>query len=123
MVTSAWGRFLTGVPTLVDLTGGERSWMAAREGDPPARATTGSRAASRQRFSAYIRARLTMMSQGMPDHLGGQESGLPLDWAGAAVPMPDSRKIQEDLEETEGTAHPDLCEAVVGVFPSTSISS
>ena len=34
-----------------------------------------------------------MMSQGMPDHLGGQESRLLLDWAGAAVPTPDGREI------------------------------
>ena len=59
----------------------------------------------------------------MPDHLGEQESQLPLDWAGAAVPTPDTREIQEDLEEMEGTAHPDLYEAVVGVFPLTSIGS
>ena len=51
MVPGAWGRFMTGVPTLVDITGAEKSRMAAREGDPPARATTGSRAASGRRFS------------------------------------------------------------------------
>ena len=62
-----------------------------------------------------------MMNQGIPDHLGGQEYQLPLDWAGAAVPTPDAREIQEDQEEKEGIAHPDLCEAFLDVVPSPSI--